>query len=134
MTDPIILPPNTQQLTQVTQADARYSRSTIANLNATAEQLVATKKSMLEDLSRGRFSTSQHALDSIMELQKIQDRVDALKASVEQTTTPGFTARDVETIEDLSRQGKSEEQIAALFKTNQSKINRLRNGKSPLEA
>ena len=123
---------NTQQIV-VAKADAKYSRSTIANLNDAAEKLTQTKKSMLDDMSRGAFQTPQDALDAIMQLQRIQNDVDALKDSISKKATEGFGAKDVETIEEMKRQGKSEEKIAELFDTNQTKINRLRNGKAPLD-
>jgi hypothetical protein len=131
MPDPIV-PSNTQQ--QVVQAKAQYSRSTAANLNDAADKLTATKKSMLEDMSRGVFQTPQDALDAIMKLQNIQNQVVALQNSISEQTTSGFSAKDVETIEDMKREGKSEEKIAELFGTNQTKINRLRNGKAPLDS
>jgi response regulator RpfG family c-di-GMP phosphodiesterase len=123
---------STQQIV-VAKADAKYSRSTIANLNDAAEKLTQTKKSMLDDMSRGAFQTPQDALDAIMQLQRIQNDVDALKDSISKKATEGFGAKDVETIEEMKRQGKSEEKIAELFDTNQTKINRLRNGKATLD-
>jgi DNA-binding protein YbaB len=130
MPDPIV-PSKTQQ---VVQAEARYSRSTAANLNDAADKLTATKKSMLEDMSRGVFQTPQDALDAIMQLQSIQNQVVALQSSITEKTASGFSAKDVQTIEDMKREGKSEEKIAELFGTNQTKINRLRNGKAPLDS
>lgn len=131
MSNPIE-PGDTSQVVEV-RAEARYSRSTIANLNNVADNLIETKKSMLDDMSRGVFQTPQDALDAIMKLQNIQGQVSALKDSITLKAASGFSAKDVETIEEMKRQGKSEEKIAALFDTNQTKINRLRNGKSPLD-
>jgi hypothetical protein len=131
MPDPLATS-NTQQVI-VVKAEAKYSRSTIANLNDASERLTETKKSMLDDMSRGVFETPQDALDAIMKLQHIQNQVVALKDSIAGKATFGFLPKDIETIEDMKRQGKSEEKIAALFGTNQTKINRLRNGKAPLD-
>ncbi|CAE6837136.1 hypothetical protein [Paraburkholderia aspalathi] len=128
MADP--LDPTNTEPTVIIQGEARFTRSTIANLNDVADRLVDTKKSMLEDMSRNVFKTPEEALEAIMELQKIQTQVTTLRDSMAQRTNPGFTSKDIETIEEMKRQGKSEEKIASLFGTNQTKINRLRNGKA----
>jgi DNA-binding protein YbaB len=124
---------SSSQQALVVQAEAKFSRSTIANLNDAAEKLTETKKSMLDDMSRGVFQTPNDAINAIMKLQEIQNSVVALKDSIAQKATSGFSPKDVVTIEDMKRLGKSEEKIAELFGTNQSKINRLRNGKAPLD-
>lgn len=114
-------------------AEAKFTRATVANLNAAADQLTATKKSMLDDMSKGMFETPQEALDSIMKLQGIQKQVDELKTSIESKVTQNFTDKDVDTISDMKRRGMSEEKIAGHFGTNQTKINRLLHGKVPVE-
>ncbi|MDR5643250.1 MULTISPECIES: hypothetical protein [Burkholderia] len=131
MADP--LDPINTEPTIIIQAEARFTRSTIANLNDAADRLVETKKSMLEDMSRNVFKTPDDALQAIMTLQNIQNQVTTLRDSMAQRTNEGFTPKDIETIEEMKRQGKSEEKIASLFGTNQTKINRLRNGKTPVD-
>ena len=111
------------------QTEARiFSRSTLAHIAATHEQLIDTKKSMLDDMSKCRFATPADILIAIDSLQKIQEKVDELQKVVESKSASEFTQDDVKTMEEMKRKGATEVMVAQRFQTNQTKVNRLLNG------
>ncbi|MCT7942402.1 hypothetical protein [Shewanella holmiensis] len=109
------------------RAEAKFSRSTIAHIETSKEQLVNTRKSMLDDMSKGQFTTPQDALDAIMELQSIQGNLDKLSDKIKNNTTSSFSPSDVATMREMKSNGTTEAKIAELFDTNQTKVNRLLN-------
>lgn len=109
------------------RAEAKFSRSTSAHIEASKEQLVRTRKSMLDDMSKGQFSTPQDALDAIMELQTIQQNLESLSTNVKQNSSQDFTESDIETMREMKQEGVTETRIAQRFSTNQTKVNRLLN-------
>lgn len=121
------------QAQQPAQAEPKFSRTTLAKLKETANSMVESRKSMLDDMSRHPFANPGEALQSIMKLQHIQKQLDDLRGTIAGASTEGFASKDVEAINEWKRDGKSEEQIADLYDTNQSKINRLRHGKTPVD-
>ncbi len=122
--------PNAEQTQIIVSAQqAQFSKSTVAQLNETADRLKDVKKSMLDDMSNGAFDTPQQALNASVELQGVQNKINALKTQIEGNISKDFSEKDIETIESMKKRGLTEEKIAEHFGTNQTKINRLRNGK-----
>ena len=124
----MVIPTNDVSTTSIqieSKAEAKFSRSTIAHIETSKEQLVNTRKSMLDDMSKGQFSTPQDAINAIMELQSIQGSLDKLSDKIQGNTTSDFSSSDVDTMKEMKRNGATETKIATRFDTNQTKVNRL---------
>jgi hypothetical protein len=119
--------PSSIQIEAKTEATI-FSRSTLAHVAAVHEQLVDTKKSMLDDMSKCRFASPSDVLEAIDSLQKIQEKVDDLQKVVESKSAADFTQNDLKTMDEMKRKGATEAVIAHRFQTNQTKVNRLLNG------
>ncbi|HCW0462642.1 TPA: hypothetical protein OW393_001730 [Pseudomonas aeruginosa] len=101
-------------------------------MSEAADKLVQAKKSLLDDLSRQTFETPQQAMDAVMKLQHLHTQVAQFRDQIQANAAEDFTSRDIETIEEMKQKRIPEEKIAEYFGTNQTKINRLRNGKIPV--
>lgn len=128
MIDPFESRPALVTRAEVKAEANKFSRSTRAHINVVKDQLIETKKSMLNDMSRCQFPTQQDVVSAIMDLQAIQQNLDRLEKKVVANIASGFSPTDIETMRAMKRNGVVETEIAHRFCTNQTKVNRLLNG------
>ncbi|HCL3813681.1 hypothetical protein [Pseudomonas aeruginosa] len=130
MADPIA--PESQAVVTAPTSQATFSKTTVAKLNLTQQQLTDAKASMIQDMSTQRLEP-EAMLEKIMQVQKVQVTLDALIDSVTDTSTLNtpFTDQEAQEMRDLKKEHDlTDHQLASLYETNQTKINRVLNNQS----
>ncbi|HEX8591742.1 MAG TPA: hypothetical protein VF682_00440 [Pseudomonas sp.] len=113
-------------------AQATFSKTTMAKVRLTQQHLTDTKASMINDMSTQRLSP-QAMFEKIDQLQKIQVSLDAVAGAVEETVPEVFTDEDAVGMRTLKKEHDlTDVELAKLYDTNQSKVNRLLN--SPIKS
>ena len=115
-------------------AQSNFSLGTVAQIKAGQEQLIAVRRSMLDDMARRPFTNPEEGMLLVMDLQQVQSQLNALEARVSAQSSPKITSRDLELMRSMKRDGDKETTIAARFGTNQTKVNRLLNGVQPVDS
>lgn len=130
MADP--LAPESQAVVTAPTSQATFSKTTVAKLNLTQQQLTDAKASMIQDMSTQRLEPGA-MLEKIMQVQKVQVTLDTLIDSVTDTSTLStpFTDQEAQEMRDLKKEHDlTDHQLASLYETNQTKINRVLNNQS----
>ena len=130
MADPIA--PESQAVVTAPTSQATFSKTTVAKLNLTQQQLTDAKASMIQDMSTQRLEP-EAMLEKIMQVQKVQVTLDTLIDSVtdKSTLNSPFTDQEAQEMRDLKKEHDlTDHQLASLYETNQTKVNRVLNNQS----
>ncbi|MDD2092409.1 hypothetical protein NP522_19680 [Pseudomonas guariconensis] len=130
MADPIV--PESQAVVTAPTSQATFSKTTVAKLNLTQQQLTDAKASMIQDMSTQRLEP-ETMLEKIMQVQRVQVTLDTLIDSVtdKSTLNSPFTDQEAQEMRDLKKEHDlTDHQLASLYETNQTKINRVLNNQS----
>lgn len=127
------LDPESQIVVQApAQAESTFSKTTVARARLTALHLTATKASMINDMAVQRLDPTQ-TLKNIIEVQDIQTSLDSLTAKIVAESAPDapFTDPEVEDMRAIKKEfDLTDQKLADLYDTNQTKINRLLNNQT----
>ena len=129
MTNPFVPTNEAEAVVTAPTAQATFSKTTVAKLRLTTQNLTDAKNSMIHDMSAQRLEPTA-MLNKIMELQNVQTALDTVTASVigSADMPAPFTDQEVHEMRDLKKEHNlTEHELAALYDTNQSKINRVLN-------
>lgn len=110
-------------------AQQTFSRSTLARVEQSKGALEAVQQSLMVDAVKIPGNDPQALMDIIIQAKGIQKSIDDLNVNIANNVAPNFTAADVNTMREMKAKNVPETEIADLFHTNQTKINRLVNGK-----
>ncbi len=110
-------------------SQALYSASTVARLRQNQDQLRVTKAQAITDATRSALRTPDAVIETIMGIQGLQDNLDKITSKIAALATEDIQPSDILTMRDMKKGGATETEIANWFSTNQTKINRLLNGR-----
>lgn len=111
-------------------AKTNYSKMTLAKAVVAKTAMEELQKSVIADVVKIPGNDPQAVMDIILKTKDIQTKIDELSSHIAEHTSSDFTDRDVASMREMKGSNMPETTIAEYFGTNQTKVNRLLNGKS----
>lgn len=126
------LNPTTQIVSEAPAPAAAFSKTTVAQSKLMQQHLIATKESMIRDMATQTLSDNE-VLNNFRIMSEAQIKADNLSAAIAANASPDtpFTEREVEDMRTLKKDHNlTEHQLADLYDSNQTKINRVLNNQT----
>jgi len=127
-----LIQPATEIVVEAPASVASYSKTTVVNAKLMQKHLNATKESMIRDMASLKLSDDE-VLHNFRTMAAAQVKADDLQGVINSTSamSDAFTEREVEDMRDVKKQNNlTEHELAELYETNQSKINRVLNNQA----
>jgi hypothetical protein len=127
LTDPV-----SQAVIEAPTRTAAFSKTTLAHARLTKRHLDATKESMIRDMTTQDLSDGE-ILQQFRQVAAVSVRLADLTTSIEASSAPDapFTEKEVQDMRAIKKDHDlTEQSLAELYDTNQSKINRVLNNQT----
>ncbi|MGY3855687.1 hypothetical protein ACW5W8_23225 [Aeromonas aquatilis] len=121
-----------EQKVEDQKINGQFTRTVLARMNQEIEGAVATQGEMLYSMAHRKDPLDGTSLVEINHSKKRVADLEAQKERILPVTSTEYTAHDVDAMREMKKANISEDRIANYYETNQAKINRLLNGKSPV--
>ncbi len=126
------LEPTSMLVVEAPASVAAYSKTTVVNAKLMQKHLNATKESMIRDMASQNLS-DEEVLQNFRTMASAQMKADDLQKVVNSNSTMDepFTEKEVEDMRTVKKDNNlTEHDLADLYDTNQSKINRVLNNQA----
>lgn len=111
------------------RSDSTISASTVARYRKAQKAHEEAKESAIRDLTSNANLSAQDATIAMMQIQRLHKQAAECTATISRMCTSEIQESDAQAMRSMRREGATDTQIAEFYGTNQTKINRMINGK-----
>ncbi|MDQ1207260.1 hypothetical protein QE380_000183 [Acinetobacter baylyi] len=123
-----LIPSSAQVSTTESHSNSSISASTVARYRQAEWAHEAAKECAIRDLTVNSNLSAQEITTAVMQIQRFHQNAQNCTATIQAMSNPEITDQDATTMKSMRKEGLTDAQIAELFATNQTKVNRMING------